>query len=89
MEMGDTKTILKASKHPYTFGLLKSLPRIEEKIQSLYSIPGDVPDMLEPPSGCPFHPRCAYAIINCQDKVPALEEYEKGHLVACVRANEF
>ncbi|GAI78758.1 unnamed protein product, partial [marine sediment metagenome] len=88
MEIGSIHAILKSSKHPYTIGLLNSLPSIDEEQSFLYSIPGDVPDMLEPPSGCPFHPRCPYSIDICQDKVPVLQEYDEGHFVACVRAEE-
>lgn len=88
MEIGDTRAILKSSKHPYTIGLLKSLPSIEEEQTFLYSIPGDVPDMLEPPSGCPFHPRCPHSIDICQDEIPILQEYDEGHFVACARVEE-
>ena len=89
MEFGEIATIYNAPKNPYTMGLLESLPKIDEDQDKLISIPGDIPDMLNPPSGCRFNPRCSYAIPRCREEVPSLIACEEGHLVACFRADEF
>lgn len=75
-------------KHPYTIGLLGSLPKINEQRERLDSIPGSVPNMLSMPSGCPFHPRCAYADERCRQIKPRLEEKAAGHRVSCLKAEE-
>lgn len=69
--------------HPYTKGLLESLPKRQQKGKRLTSIPGTVPDLLSRPSGCPFYPRCLIAKKICERKIPKLEEYEDGHKVRC------
>jgi peptide/nickel transport system ATP-binding protein/oligopeptide transport system ATP-binding protein len=89
MEYGEITTIFDSPKNPYTIGLLDSLPRIEEDQEKLISIPGDIPDMINPPSGCRFNPRCSHAISRCREEVPSLIEYEKDHLVACFQVNKF
>jgi len=89
MEYGEITTIFDSPKNPYTIGLLDSLPRIEEDQEKLISIPGDIPDMINPPSGCRFNPRCSHAISRCREEVPSLIEYEKDHLVACFQINKF
>ena len=81
-EISDTSTAYRGSLHPYTRALLRSVPRIDEKVE-LESIPGNVPNLITPPSGCRFHPRCKYATAICSEKVPPLEEVEKGHFTAC------
>ena len=86
VELGEIKTIFDNPMHPYTFGLLESIPKIDQENEVLFSIPGDVPDMLNPPSGCSFHPRCPYATQLCRNDIPLLEQFGKGHLVACIRA---
>ena len=88
MELGNIRTILKNPKNPYTIGLLESLPKIEEEQEELISIRGEVPDMINPPSGCPFNPRCPYAISLCKEKAPLLKEYREDHLVSCIRVDE-
>ncbi|AIQ42494.1 ABC transporter ATP-binding protein [Paenibacillus sp. FSL R7-0297] len=75
-------------KHPYTIGLLGSLPKINEQRERLDSIPGSVPNMLSMPSGCPFHPRCTYADERCRQIKPRLEEKAAGHRVSCLKAEE-
>jgi len=89
MEYGEITTIFDSPKNPYTIGLLDSLPRIEEDQEKLISIPGDIPDMINPPSGCRFNPRCSHAISRCREEVPSLIEYKKDHLVACFQINKF
>lgn len=87
MEVSDVNTIFHNPKNPYTIGLLESLPRIEEEQEKLLSISGDVPDLINPPSGCRFHPRCPYAKSMCDKEVPSLETYKDEHLVACHQAD--
>ncbi|MFN3929707.1 MAG: oligopeptide/dipeptide ABC transporter ATP-binding protein, partial [Thermoflexus sp.] len=70
--------------HPYTMGLLGSLPRLDRRERRrLVSIDGMPPDLLELPRGCPFAPRCPYAFDRCWEENPQLEEIAPGHRVAC------
>jgi oligopeptide/dipeptide ABC transporter ATP-binding protein len=87
MEAADTKTIFHDPKHPYAEALLAAVPRVDQR-KILEVIPGNIPNLIEPPSGCVFHPRCKYAKQICADVAPPLEESDKGHLVACVRWKE-
>ncbi len=73
----------KAPKHPYTQGLLQSIPNIELTNQKLSAIPGSPPNMLNPPKGCPFWPRCPYVMEICRVKEPPLIDAEPNHLVKC------
>jgi oligopeptide/dipeptide ABC transporter ATP-binding protein len=75
-------------RHPYTRGLLESSPRLGAVRGSLSAIPGQPPGLSEIPSGCAFHPRCAYAEPRCAQEVPSLEEVAERHTVACVRVHE-
>ncbi len=71
-------------RHPYTIGLLSSLPRLDDDREAaLASIPGQPPDMIKLPQGCPFLPRCRYAVAKCQTNNPPLETLTPGHLAAC------
>lgn len=74
--------------HPYTLGLLGSLPRLTEQRDRLDSIPGTVPNMLNMPEGCPFHPRCPYAEERCKRERPELRLKESDHRVRCLRMEE-
>jgi oligopeptide transport system ATP-binding protein len=87
VEQGGVKDIYERPRHPYTIGLLGSLPRLDEAPGTkLVSIPGLPPDLLTMPAGCPFTPRCAYATDVCLEAVPKLEETDDdNHLVACTR----
>ena len=69
--------------HPYTQGLLKSFPSQKTR-KKLDTIPGNVPNLLNLPSGCPFHPRCKSAIKHCSEEVPKLREVKPGHKAACI-----
>ncbi len=70
--------------HPYTLGLLRSVPKLDDQEQeSQGSIPGDPPNLIKPPSGCRFHPRCAFASDKCKAEEPPLVEYSPGHSAAC------
>jgi peptide/nickel transport system ATP-binding protein len=77
--------------HPYTQGLIRSIPRIDlaaERKQRLETIAGSVPKLVNPPVGCRFAPRCRLAIDECARAQPPLREIEPGHKVACIRAGE-
>jgi oligopeptide/dipeptide ABC transporter ATP-binding protein len=76
------------TRHPYTAGLLHSLPRLGETQETLRVIPGTVPNPVAFPSGCRFHPRCPVAVARCATDAPLLEEIEPGHRVRCWRAAE-
>jgi oligopeptide/dipeptide ABC transporter ATP-binding protein len=82
-EQGNRLNIFKNPKHPYTQALLASLPNREKRGQRLYSIPGTVPNPAYKPSGCPFHPRCRYAISTCREQYPAMCDYGDGHRARC------
>ncbi len=84
MERGSVWQIFEKPRHPYTIGLLKSLPDIaEEKRSVLTPIPGTIPSLINPPSGCVFHPRCVFSRDICSAELPPEHEFEKGHLSAC------
>ncbi|PWI47930.1 peptide ABC transporter ATP-binding protein [Candidatus Heimdallarchaeota archaeon B3_Heim] len=82
-EFGKVEQIFESPKHPYTIGLHASIPKITEKRERLMPIPGDVPDLINPPSGCPFHPRCSKAMTKCRESYPNTVEIEPGHYVSC------
>jgi len=77
--------IFRRPRHPYTWGLLGSLPRMGADVARLAQIPGSPPSLLYPPRGCRFHPRCVYAMDVCRMKVPELQSspHEAEHLDAC------
>jgi len=83
IESGDVMVIFNEPMHPYTTGLMRAIPRIEGDIGRLENIPGSVPNLISPPEGCRFHPRCAHAMKICGKKVPPLIEVSEGHSVAC------
>ena len=83
VEQGERQVIFEAARHPYTMGLLASLPHRAKKGSTLYSIPGTVPDPAFKPDGCPFHPRCEHAIQTCRREFPEMCDYENGHLSRC------
>jgi len=80
-EIGDVVTIFKKPMHPYTQGLIGAFPSVKEK-KELISIPGYPPDLLNPPKGCRFQPRCKYAMDICKKEEPEMKIIE-GHRVAC------
>ncbi len=82
-EQGLTHQIFHEAKHPYTQGLLASLPTRSKRGQRLYSIPGSVPNPARKPDGCPFHPRCRYVIENCRRQYPRMCDYGTGHQARC------
>ena len=83
VELGTVDEIFYESLHPYTLGLLQSVPRLEKGQAELQSIKGNPPDLIDPPSGCKFHPRCVFAEEKCQIEKPEFERFEKDHKVAC------
>jgi peptide/nickel transport system ATP-binding protein len=82
-EIADARTIFKEPLHPYTVGLMLSVPNASVEVEKLYTIPGSVPNLIRPPSGCRFHPRCSYAKEFCKEVKPPLTEIREGHFVAC------
>jgi oligopeptide/dipeptide ABC transporter ATP-binding protein len=82
VEEADVYSIFKHSKHPYTIALLASATSIHEFRQDLVSIEGTVPDLINPPTGCRFHPRCPYAMPKCVAEEPALITRD-SHKLAC------
>lgn len=83
VELGDVYTMFKDPLHPYTEGLISAFPNIKEQRRKMISIPGTPPDLLRPPSGCKFHPRCSYAMDICKKNEPEFIEISKGHFVMC------
>jgi peptide/nickel transport system ATP-binding protein len=73
-------------QHPYTLGLLGSIPKIEETQERLLAIEGAVPAPFALPQGCRFHPRCVFRVDDCERTVPDLRDIGGGHLAACLRA---
>ncbi|MDO8847703.1 MAG: ABC transporter ATP-binding protein [Coriobacteriia bacterium] len=89
VEYGTAKDVFYRPQHPYTWGLLDSLPRhdIDEK-GTLLPIEGQPPSLIDVPPGCAFHPRCPYAKERCMTEAPELREIESGHMAACHFAGE-
>jgi len=84
VESASADEIYRAPRHPYTIGLLRSVPRLDQPIsEKLLPIEGQPPNPLDLPSGCAFHPRCPFAIDKCRAEAPALTRHANGHAVAC------
>jgi oligopeptide/dipeptide ABC transporter ATP-binding protein len=83
VEVAPVAMLFAASAHPYTRGLLRAVPRVDEEKETLAVIPGTVPGLIDPPGGCRFHPRCAERLIPCNRVVPRPVEVAPGHHVAC------
>ena len=90
VEQGDVRTVMKDPRHPYTMGLLESLPSLALGKERLPSIEGSVPSLAERPPGCPFHPRCPHAApgVCDQGEPPELRPVGEGRLAACIRLEE-
>jgi len=82
-EYGNVVGVFKQPLHPYTQGLMAAFPSIKAARTKMASIPGQPPDLFNPPSGCRFHPRCPYAMEVCKKKMPELKEVSKDHFAAC------
>lgn len=83
VEETDVLTLFQDPKHPYTKGLIKSVPPLHRKDKTLYSIPGSVPSISSMPKGCRFHPRCNFATDKCKENEAILENINSQHKVRC------
>lgn len=82
-ESGDIVTVFKEPLHPYTQGLISAFPNINAPKSRMVSIPGSPPDLLRPPKGCHFHPRCSYAMDVCRKEEPEFLDVGGSHFVSC------
>lgn len=89
VESADVVSIFKTPAHPYTVGLLGSIPKVNEDREKLQVIEGIVPNPFSMPSGCRFHPRCAHARDICMERQPHLIEIENGHQVSCWKSLDY
>ena len=84
MEIGTTESLYSKPTHPYTQGLMSAVPRLNDSEERLITIPGNPPNMMKPPEGCPFSPRCNYSNDKCSNVSPILSCVDKsGHYRAC------
>ena len=84
VEYGTLEDIYDHTAHPYTIGLFGSIPRLDLDTERLQPIQGLMPDPINLPSGCPFHPRCPYSTPECRETKPEHREVSLGHLVKCL-----
>ncbi len=89
VESGTTTDIFKSATHPYTCQLIKSFPNIHEKREMVSSIKGDPPNLVSPPPGCGFCPRCDEKMATCETEHPDLTEVQPGHFVRCFHAKSY
>lgn len=87
-ESGPIRAIFEEARHPYTLGLRNAFPSIFGEIKKLISIPGTPPNLLSPPPGCLFRPRCPFSLDICSAQEPPVTEVSPGHQVACHRMND-
>lgn len=87
MEYGQARDVFYHPAHPYSIGLLKAVPRLDTEGEEMLTIPGNPPNLLRLPQGCPFQPRCQYAMEVCS-RTPPLEAFAPGRLRACFKAVE-
>ncbi|MCC7451843.1 MAG: ABC transporter ATP-binding protein [Anaerolineae bacterium] len=83
VELGSVEDVFHRPLHPYTQGLLKSVPNINLDTETLYRMEGSPPDLINPPSGCRFHPRCPFVMDVCKAHVPPLDGITGEHRAAC------
>ena len=83
VEYGPSDLVYNNPRHPYTRALLNSIPRLRGEIRDLTWIPGTPPDLINPPPGCRFHPRCPHAMERCKKEEPPVVEVDRNHYVAC------
>ena len=88
MELAPTAEVFARPHHPYSLGLLRSIPRIDGKDQRLEPIPGQPPSLSDLPPGCPFMPRCSFASPACGTAEIVLREVAKDHFSACIKAED-
>lgn len=82
-EVAPAVDVFERPLHPYTHALMMAFPSIEGEKQELKTLPGEPPDLLSPPGGCRFHPRCPYATQECREQQPPFKEFEPRRFVAC------
>jgi oligopeptide transport system ATP-binding protein len=87
-ETGAIEEVFTQPGHPYTLGLMCSVPDVYEKVERLKPIVGSPPDLMNVPSGCPFHARCEYAQVGCTTNVPLLHQIAPGRQSSCHRSDE-
>lgn len=84
VELAEAKVLCREPKHPYTQALISAVPVVDpDAKRRRIVLPGDVPSPIDPPPGCPFHPRCPVAEARCRTEVPALREITPDHWAAC------
>jgi oligopeptide/dipeptide ABC transporter ATP-binding protein len=84
VEMGGTKAVVQTPRHPYTQALISAVPQIDPTApRKRIVLAGEMPSPIDPPSGCPFHPRCPLAEARCRSEPPALREVAPGHWASC------
>jgi oligopeptide transport system ATP-binding protein len=88
VEMTDAGEVFNNPRHPYTYRLLTSTPRMDKKKERLQPISGLPPSLLDPPAHCLFAPRCEFTQDRCRQEVPKLENVKQGHAAACFRSDE-
>jgi oligopeptide/dipeptide ABC transporter ATP-binding protein len=84
VERGSVQDVLTEPRHPYTLGLVRSAPDVDQPRSSLVAIPGSPPSLVSPPSGCRFHPRCKFAEEDCRVTEPPLRPIDAGRATACL-----
>ncbi|MDY7075828.1 MAG: ABC transporter ATP-binding protein [Chloroflexota bacterium] len=82
-ELADAVDVFERPLHPYTFALMSAFPSIKGEKRELMTLPGEPPDLLNPPPGCRFHPRCSRATSVCEEKQPLFKDMGGDHFVAC------
>jgi len=83
VETCDVDLLFNNPLHPYTNGLLQAIPRLDRDVERLKEIPGTIPNLIHPPTGCRFHPRCPQAMEICKEEPPKRVEVEPGHFISC------
>jgi peptide/nickel transport system ATP-binding protein len=88
VEYGPIEEVYNNPRHPYTQLLLSSIPRLRGTIDKLRFIPGEPPDLINPPKGCKFHPRCPFVFDECRVSEPDLITVSENHLARCWLASK-
>lgn len=83
IEWAGTQDLVEDARHPYARGLMNATPDLADPDKEVISIPGSVPNLVHPPQGCRFHPRCPHAMDRCRNEVPELKQVKPGHFTAC------